>query len=101
MELSIFLMRMGLYLFPDPFSPEKEGQDRGTCKPREPKHLRLIPDMSFSTSPCLGFPISLSNPQKAVEVFSLPGFGSRCCQSWEQLKGREEAAYSSGSPSRP
>lgn len=59
MELSIFLMKMGLYLGPDPISPEKKGQDRGTCKLRESKHFRLIPDMSFSTSPCLGFPISV------------------------------------------
>lgn len=57
MELSVFLMKMGLYLVPDPPSPE--GQDRGTRKPREPKHFRLIPGMSFSTSPCLGFPVSL------------------------------------------
>lgn len=69
MELSVFLMKMGLHLVPDSLSPEKEEQDRGTCKPREPTHFRLIPGMSFSTSPCPGFPISLQNPLKAVEVF--------------------------------
>lgn len=98
MELSIFLMKMGLYLLPDSFSPEKEGQDMKAKGAQAPQINSWHEFQHISPSQ---FPPFSKKSSKGSAGFSLPVFGIRCSQGWEQLKGREEERTALGLKPEP